>query len=145
MRFEDLNNFLDCITDTLNEKLGKDISVMRQFPLKTKPHPLNNITVAIGSKKRNLSSVCVGNALTESQSGKQMSVEIEAAVYVPLSMDSKNAYSTIDKILSILCTDAKFAVTAVEHGVLSSNRATGSFELHCTLNSVLYETEEDLC
>lgn len=142
MSFNSLNDFLDCAVELLREKLGKSITVERQFPLKTKPLPLNKITVAIGTKGCSVKSKCIGNALIKNHFGKGFSAVIEAAVYVPLSMDSKLAYSTLESVLNILRDDGRFGITETEHGVLSSNRVTGSFELHCTLTSSLYETEE---
>ena len=142
MSFSSLNDLLDCMVEILSEKFGDAVTIVRQFPPKYKPHPLNKITVAIGSKKRSISPTCIGNALTDSCRGKKILAEIEVAVYVPLSVDSKSAYTTIDKIFDILCSDGRFGITCAEHGVLSSNRATGSFELHGTLTASLYETEE---
>ncbi len=142
MSFSSFNGLLDCMVGLLSEEFGKEATVVRQFPPKTKPHPLDKITVAIGAKKRSFNSKCIGNVLTNSHSGREMSAEIEAAVYVPLTIDSKEAYSTIDRVFEILRADSRFGITGAEHGVLSSNRTTGSFELHGTLISTLYETEE---
>jgi len=142
MSFSSVNDMLDCIAELLSENFGEEIRVVRQFPSKTKPHPLDKITVAIGTKKRSFNSECIGNVLTDSHSGKKVSVEIETAVYVPHTSDSKEAYPTLDRIIRIIHSDARFGIISAEHGVLSSNRATGSFELHVTLTSSLYETEE---
>lgn len=133
---------LDVIAELLSEKLGKDIEVMRQFPPKTKVHPLSKITLAIGAKKRRLIPKCIGNNLTENFSGKEMLTEIEIGAYVPLTMNSSLVYEVIDDVSKILSADERFGITGYEHGVLSANRATGSFELHTLLTSTLYETEE---
>lgn len=142
MSFSSINKFLDSIVEFLKEKLGDTIIVERQFPNKVKPHPLNRITVAIGTNKRHCASKCIGNILTNARIGNEITLGIEAAIYVPLSLDSDCAYSVIDEIFRVLKSDKRFGVTEAEHGVLSANRATGSFELHSTLTATLYETEE---
>lgn len=142
MSFSSFNALLDCMVELLQEKFDKGAKVIRQFPPKTKPHPLDKITIAIGAKKRSFTSECIGNALTNFYNGKKMTTEIEVAVYVPLTLNSIEAYSTFDRVFEILCSDNRFGITGAEHGVLSSNRTTGSFELHGTLTSSLYETEE---
>lgn len=142
MSFSSFNDLLDCMTALLKEKFAKDIRVVRQFPPKVKPHPLDITTVSVGLKKRSFNSECIGNALTNTDNGRKVTAEIEAAVYVPLTVDSKEAYSTLDQVFGILQNDRRFGITDTDHGVLSSNRATGSFELHGTLTSSLYETEE---
>lgn len=142
MSFSSINKFLDSVVEFLRKKLGDTIVVERQFPNKVKPHPLNRITVAIGTNKRRCASKCIGNALTNSHNGNEITLSIEAAIYVPFSMDSDCAYSVIDEIFRVLKADERYGVTESEHGVLSANRATGSFELHSTLTATLYETEE---
>lgn len=142
MSFSSFNDILDCMVELLKEEFGKTATIVRQFPPRTKPHPLDKITISIGAKKRSFNSECIGNTLTISHNGKKMTAEIEAAVYVPLTIDSKRAYATLDRVFEILQRDNRFGITSAEHGVLSSNRATGSFELHGTLTSSLYETEE---
>ncbi len=142
MNFSSLNRFLDSIVELLKEKLGDSITVERQFPNKVKPHPLNKITVAIGTNKRHRASKCIGNILTSAHIGTEVTIGIEVAIYIPLSIDSDCAYTVIDEIFSVLKADERFGVMESEHGVLSANRATGSFELHSTLTATLYETEE---
>lgn len=142
MSFNSFNDFLDCAVELLREKLGESIRFERQFPPKIKPLPLNRVTLAIGAKHISTKSECIANALTNNHSGRKITADIEAAVYVPLSMDSSLAYSTLEKTLDILRNDGRFGITVTECGVLSANRVTGSFELHCILTSVLYETEE---
>lgn len=142
MSFNSFNDFLDCAVSLLREKFGDEITVERQFPPKTKPHPLNKVTVAIGAKHCSIQSKFIGDAITQGHRGRKITADIEAAVYVPLSMDSKLTYSTLESVADVLCTDGRFGITKTEHGVLSANRVTGSFELHCTLTSILYETEE---
>ena len=142
MSFSSLNDMLDRIIGLIGEKFGNDIDAMRQLPPRQKAHPLGKITVAVGAKGCSLSPVCIGNKLTSNLSGRKLCAEIEVTAYVPLTMDSKLAYSTIDSVTRALADDARFGITGYEHGVLSANRATGSFELHCVLKSTLYETEE---
>lgn len=142
MSFASFNDFLDYAVNSLREGLGDSTTVERQFPHKVKPLPLNKVTVAVGAKKSSYTPKCIGNILTSNHIGKEISAVIEIAVYVPLSMDSKLAYSTLENALNILRSDTRLGLTEAEHGVMSSNRATGSFELHCTLTSSLYETEE---
>lgn len=145
MSFDSFNDFLDDAVNTLRKRLGNSITVERQFPHKVKPLPLNKITVAVGVKKSSYTPECIGNILTSNHTGKKISANIEVAVYVPMSMESTLAYSTLEGVLNILHSDERFWVTEAEHGVISSNRVTGSFELHCILTSTLYETEEYLC
>lgn len=142
MSFSSFNDILDCMVELLKEEFGKTATIVRQFPPRTKPHPLDKITIAIGTKKRSFNSKCIGNALTDSHNGREISAEIEVAIYVPLTIDSKTTYTTLDRVFRILQSDNRFGITSADHGVLSSNRATGSFELHGTLTSSLYETEE---
>lgn len=133
---------LDSIVHLLGEKLCQDVKIMRQLPPRHKVHPLNKITIAIGSKGQRTRSGCIGNALTQSLCGKELETEIEAAVYVPLTLDSVLAYEVIDSIAKILIDDGRFGIRDYEHGALSANKTTDSFELHATLTSTLYETEE---
>lgn len=142
MSFPSLNEFLDSIVELLTERFGKSVTVERQFPHRTKPHPLDKITVAIGTNKRSICSKCIGNILTDEHKGREVSIGIEAAVYVPLSANSGSAYTVIDEIYALLKADECFGITGLEHGVLSANRTTGSFELHSTLTATLYEMGE---
>ena len=142
MSFSSLNNFLDSIVALLSEKLDAGIKVERQFPNKVKPHPLNKITVAIGAAKLISGKQCIGGVLTDSHKGREVTLTVEAAIFVPLTTDSCNAYTIMDRIYDLLLADECFGITQVEHGALSSNRATGSFELHSTITATLYETEE---
>ena len=142
MSFSSFNDMLDCMVELLREEFGTESRITRQFPPNTKPHPLDKITIATGVKKCSSTPECIGNALTNSHNGNKITAEIETAVYVPLTFDSKEAYTVIDRVFATLGSDSRFGITGTEYGVLSANRATGSFELHATVTSSLYETEE---
>ncbi|MBR5773842.1 MAG: hypothetical protein IKY44_03220 [Clostridia bacterium] len=133
MSFMSINDMLDQIVGVLEERLDAD--VMRQFPPRTKSHPLSKISVSVGIKKSTADYSIIGM-------GRKISAEIELSAFVPLTMDSKLAYSTIDEAAMLIMSDPRFGASEYSHGVLSPNRATGSFEIHGTLTSTLYETEE---
>ena len=141
MRFSAINDILNAAIEVLRNSLDKDIEIIRHYPERTKPLPINRVTVTIGSNARIVTKEYIGDRLTEDTTGRLIELMIEASAYVPFSKNSALAYQTLDRAVSTLMNNDQFDIVKVKYGTITTNRNTGCFELHATLISLLYETE----
>ncbi|MBR5272478.1 MAG: hypothetical protein IKU25_03675 [Clostridia bacterium] len=141
MSFQSSNDILNAAVELLSGTLSNHATVIRHFPDRIKPLPLKNVTITVGSIGRNISSKYLGDRLSDTLHGKEVALQIEVAVYVPLTKNSALAFTALDDAVNTLINDGRFEIKEVKYGKISANRDTGSFELHANLTSIFYETE----